>query len=174
MILLGHIGPTLGMGAWLAKARLDRSAMLWLGLCAVLPDLVDKPLLMLGLAPAQTGRVWGHTLLFSLIWCLACRFWGKPLWPWALATPGHLILDAMWDRPHTLLWPLLGNVFDLPERFFANYFLYWRWLYFNEPWTLAWLLAWEALGLALAANILRRRAGAWASCTGMEARGLPE
>lgn len=162
MILMGHIGPSLAAGAALAGAKLEKKALAWLGLCAILPDLVDKPIFLLGLAPAQTGRVWGHTLLFSLLWCLLCRRWLKPLWPWALATPGHLILDAMWARQHTLLWPLLGNVFDLPEHFFANYFLYWRWLYFNEPWTLAGLLTAEVLGLALAVRALGRRA-----------RGLP-
>lgn len=150
MIFLAHIGPS----AWLAR-RLSRArpwggaALAAVVFCALLPDLVDKPIFYLALVPTETGRVWGHTLIFSLLWCLACRRWIKPLWPWALATPGHLVLDAMWERPHTLFWPLLGNHFDLPEMIFPSHWHHWVWLFHNDPWVLAGLLAGEAAGLAL-------------------------
>lgn len=79
--------------------------------CAYLPDLVDKPLFWLGLAPAHTGRIWAHTLLFSIVFCLLCRYWLTALWPWALATPFHLVCDRMWESPQTLFWPLTGAGF---------------------------------------------------------------
>jgi hypothetical protein len=154
MIFLAHIGPSV----WLARRLTARdrtwgpAALAWTALSALLPDILDKPVFYLALVPTETGRVWAHTLLFSLLWCLVCWRWLKPLWPWALATPGHLILDGMWARPHTLFWPFLGNYFDLPEMMFPNHWRHWVWLYHNDPWVLAGLLAGEAAGLALLAR----------------------
>lgn len=157
MIFFAHIGSS----AWLAHrlaprlspdARWNFKALLVVCLFALLPDLVDKPVFYLGLAPAHTGRVWGHTLLFSLVCCLACRWWLKPLWPWALATPGHLVLDSMWERPHTLAWPVLGNIFDEPEMYFPSHWHHWVWLYHNDPLILAGLVAADLAGLALLAT----------------------
>jgi hypothetical protein len=53
--------------------------------CAMLPDLIDKPLYTLGLAPVNSSRLWGHTLILSLMFCLLCwRYWSS-MWPWALS-----------------------------------------------------------------------------------------
>ncbi len=172
MIFFAHIGPSAWLarrlGSWLAPETVfDLKALTAVSLCAILPDIVDKPFFYLGLYPAHTGRLWGHTLLFSLAWCLACRFRLKALWPWALATPGHLILDGMWDRPHTLAWPVLGNYFDEPPMYFPSHKDYWVWLYHNDPLVLAGLVLGDLTGLVLFA------AAAWPLAAPALGRWLP-
>ncbi len=164
MIFWGHIGTSLYAGQRLSRLAPGWSQLAALAFCGMLPDLVDKPLFYLGLTPIPSGRVWAHSLLFSGLWLLACRSWLPALWPWAWATPGHLLLDSMWNSPHTLFWPFLGNVFDLPEHLFANHWEHWLWLYHNQPWSAAWLLGAELTGLTLAAKVL------WSGLAARQAR----
>lgn len=163
MIFFGHLGLSYA-GARLATGRATEAwgPLLALAFCAYLPDLVDKPLFWLGLAPAGTGRLWGHTLWFVLAAVLAARLWLPGLWPWAWAVPGHLVLDRMWTTPETLFWPLLGADFAVllppgldhlkPAAFFA-------WKLADHPGWLAVDLAAEMVGLVLVWDALRRVAG---------------
>ncbi len=85
-----------------------------LAFAALLPDVIDKPLGHLILPGIfDSGRIFAHTLLFTLVllifglmqyrrrgrrWCLTL----------AMGSAGHLVLDAMWRTPRTLLWPAFG------------------------------------------------------------------
>ena len=82
---------------------------------SLLPDIIDKPLgfwIFPELVNHSTRSI-GHTLVFNmgllaiglLILALA-RSW-RPLLL-ALGSSGHLVLDAMWQVPVRLLWPLYG------------------------------------------------------------------
>jgi membrane-bound metal-dependent hydrolase YbcI (DUF457 family) len=84
---------------------------------ALVPDIIDKPLGFLGFG---NGRSITHTLLIFLI----ALFVGLYLYKnykktWLLAIVfgmlTHLILDSMWATSQTLLWPLYGWTFPVPD-----------------------------------------------------------
>jgi len=160
MIFFGHLGLT----GFVSQRLSSDNTIGWrelakVAFCAMLPDLIDKPLYMLGLAPVNSSRIWGHTLIFSLMFCLLCwRYWAS-LWPWALATPGHLLLDRLWVHPATLLWPLLGNRFDATIPPGLNHlrfleFLRWRWGL--EPFSVIIDLVAEGAGVVLFMLLLKK------------------
>ncbi len=81
--------------------------------CALLPDLIDKPLATFVMTDANAALLFGHTaLLHGGVW-LAAAAGGKlrPWLPYLLAFSGHLLADRMWGFSQTLLWPLLGRQF---------------------------------------------------------------
>ena len=132
MLILGHVGITLGVvrsgeaaaGELLFDGRETGSKSLdyrFLAFGALLPDIIDKPVGLL-ILPERLGTTQsiGHTLIFSLVFliigCLAYRHNGKlPLLSLAIGCIGHLILDGMWSRPDTLLWPTLGSQFSFGD-----------------------------------------------------------
>lgn len=147
MLILAHLGGCLGAAAVLGAARRSRFDWIgWVAFFALLPDLLDKAVFYLGLNPLPTSRLWSHSLLFALAVVLFCRFGAQKAWPWVLALPGHLFLDAMWDYPHTLFWPFLGNKFDVGRVVFNNHWegLLWRWQ--NDPWGFYGLMLGEVAG----------------------------
>ena len=85
---------------------------------ALLPDIIDKPIGLYFLRDSfSTGRIYCHTLLFSILLVLAGLYLykrSKKLWLLVLSfvTLTHLILDQMWLHPRTLLWPLYGFTFE--------------------------------------------------------------
>lgn len=150
MIFLGHIGPSLYVAQrWGGSRGRGWPAAAAVTVCALLPDLIDKLAFWAGWGPLPSGRLWAHSLLFSLAWCLLCWAWLRGLWPWALATPGHLVLDRMWRYPATLLWPWWGGGFDTGLQGFSGLRDFWRWQYHHEPLQLALMLAAEVVGLGL-------------------------
>ena len=85
---------------------------------SLLPDVIDKPVGMFFFRDTfSSGRIFCHTLLFLLLITLAgfylYRSYGKT-WMLTLSfgTFTHLICDAMWLTPRTLLWPLCGWTFE--------------------------------------------------------------
>lgn len=161
MLLLGHLG--ISMYAAERAAAHWRLSWSWraaavVALCTLLPDLVDKPMLWLGLAPAHTGRNWAHSLWFSAAWCLACWRWLPALWPWALATPLHLICDRPWAFPRTLVWPLAGGFDELLPQGITHtapgQFMLWR--VETNPALFALDMAAEALGAMLLLLVVLR------------------
>jgi inner membrane protein len=81
---------------------------------SLLPDVIDKPVGLL-LFPGYfgTGRLYAHALLFPLVLGLVgARLYRSRgavhLLVLAYGSFMHLVLDAMWRSPVTLLWPLLG------------------------------------------------------------------
>lgn len=84
---------------------------------SLLPDIIDKPLGNIILRDTlDNSRIYSHTLLFAvIISLLAFYLWkGKgQLWllPVAVGVIMHLVLDQMWLKHCTLLWPLCGGDF---------------------------------------------------------------
>jgi hypothetical protein len=146
----GHLGFTLA-AARLARRRVEAAGTLplvALGVGALLPDMVDKPIGWLVLEWG-VGRLWGHTLLFAVLLALvtlALRHRGAAraapvAAALALGSFAHLALDRMWELPDVLLWPALGLAMprDDPAAPFEGFHLD------------AYLLATELMGLALLA-----------------------
>lgn len=150
MYLLAHLGITLlaweALRRTLPARRAFAAPLLAVAAGALLPDLVDKPLGHLVLH-WDAGRLFAHTLLFTLVLGLAA---GALLRPWpragsllaalAFGSGAHLLLDRMWLEPAVLLWPLLGGMphghWD-PSR------------YATLPFASPWVLVMEGVGLLL-------------------------
>jgi inner membrane protein len=146
LFVFGHSGITLGaavlagsLGQFPATRFsrfgdfMSRIDLRLLALAALLPDVIDKPLGHY-LLPAvfDSGRIFAHTLLFTLV-LGGLGFWlyrkrGR-LWCLTLAmgSASHLALDSMWQTPQTLLWPAFG------------------WEFPNSGVTDLWRTLWEAL-----------------------------
>ncbi|MFQ5516992.1 MAG: metal-dependent hydrolase, partial [Acidimicrobiia bacterium] len=63
-----------------------------------------------------TGRLWGHTLVFSVVLLVAVIMLTRPATvvrrQWLglpIGTLLHLVLDGMWSSPETGWWPLAGS-----------------------------------------------------------------
>lgn len=155
MVFFGHIGPSLFIGRKaVGPERFDLKAAVCIAIWAELPDLIDKPIRLLHLISIPSGRLWGHTLLFSLLCVLLVRIFLKSQWPWVLATPGHLVLDSMWGGHYTLFWPLAGFTFDLPdycpmEVLQQGYLAFYNWRWHHEPLIIISTILGEAAGLIL-------------------------
>lgn len=125
MLLLAHVGITLGIAKGVKKAlkhfginelakNIDYRLVI---LGSVLPDIIDKPLG--GIIFKETignGRIYSHTLFFLLfLSALAAYLWLKNRRPGLLVVAGgcivHHILDGMWLYPRTFLWPAYGWAF---------------------------------------------------------------
>jgi len=84
---------------------------------SLLPDIIDKPLGLVLLGNFfGSGRIFGHSLLFSLlILAMGCygyaRYRGMGAWWLAFGSLAHLVLDKMWHSPRVLLWPVYGWIF---------------------------------------------------------------
>lgn len=118
MFVFAHAGISLFVyhGTSLIRANgspFENSArILAVAFFALLPDLVDKPL-TLWIVPHPVSTRWvAHTLLFSLITCSLVYRFLPALRDWVWACPGHLVLDSMWESPHTLFFPFLGLKWD--------------------------------------------------------------
>lgn len=105
-----------GNESWLiSTARRIDIRLLLVG--SLLPDLIDKPIGRFFFEETfQSGRIFGHTLLFFLLITLISYYryqkhrkaGGLVL---AFGTFTHLICDQMWFTLPTLLWPLYGWTF---------------------------------------------------------------
>ncbi|MCJ2556345.1 MAG: metal-dependent hydrolase [Candidatus Thermoplasmatota archaeon] len=129
MFPLGHVGIALGVAFALVrilkKSPDPKTFVIIVGVAAVLPDLIDKPIgLLYGFQGG--GRLFAHTLLFSVIVMAVSLV----AWRWAtrrelatsflpllftLAVWIHLLLDLMWEDPEILLWPAYGLGFPTGE-----------------------------------------------------------
>jgi len=80
-----------------------------IGLAAMGPDLVDKPLATVYFYRKYKSAVlFAHTLLANLIviWFTAVRI--PRIWVYSAAWLGHALLDRLWFYPDTFYWPLRG------------------------------------------------------------------
>lgn len=81
---------------------------------SLLPDIIDKPVgLLLFPDLLGNGRIFCHTLLFPAALAIAgivlYRARGMThVLVLAYGSTMHLVLDAMWRSPATLLWPFAG------------------------------------------------------------------
>jgi membrane-bound metal-dependent hydrolase YbcI (DUF457 family) len=114
MLLLGHVGLTVG----LARALSREVDIRWVAVAAMLPDLIDKPLrYFIALAFTQGNtRTVGHSLTVMCVSMLVIFLFRRRMrgaGVIALMLPMHVFLDRMW-RPNervSLLWPWAGNAF---------------------------------------------------------------
>lgn len=116
---IGHVGVALPV-AYAAKLNLPVAFV-----CALLPDLVDKPLWALGIG---APRYIAHTLLFLLLVAAAFSLWKKVYGLSALLGGlSHLLVDWLgggspvpWFYPFTS-YDFPTREFD-PSSFFSNLF----------------------------------------------------
>lgn len=136
MFILGHTGITLGAAlvldrvvsgargggsapepVWGRTSLLSRVDIRLLLLGSMLPDIIDKPVGMVIFDDFfQNGRIFSHTVLFLLLLLGTGLFYYRRrgslgLLVVAVGAVAHVVLDAMWADPETLLWPLYGAVF---------------------------------------------------------------
>ncbi len=138
MLILGHVGITLGAAVLLNRAlvkhhrlpAIGRNPKSWLTalgnridirillIGSLLPDFIDKPVGQLLLRDTlNSGRIFCHTLLFVIVLTLAgvCLYQARRK-TWLLVLSGgsfaHLVFDEMWLRPRTLFWPIFGLAFE--------------------------------------------------------------
>jgi len=97
MYPLAHIGIALLLGK-LLKRRLKLKDMRLVALGSMLPDIIDKPLTILGVG---SGRFVAHSLLFTIFVSLLSREVG-------FGCVNHLLLDRIWEEPKVLFLPFLG------------------------------------------------------------------
>ena len=104
MLPPAHIEYTWG-GLWLAQRGFQRfvhADSRWVALATVLPDVIDKTLILTILGHRyQTGQIYGHTLLLHGLAFAAVLLWKRDWLVYSLAFSGHLILDRMWRYPET-------------------------------------------------------------------------
>lgn len=128
-MLFWHIGASI---AFIRYAFRDpRMDLRFLALGAVLSDLIDLPVGVVGWHGAETVRLFGHSIVFAVgvmvIGLVATRrgtVWRKRSILVATGILLHLALDAMWQNPETLWWPFLGGEFTVSG--FPTYTLYLR------------------------------------------------
>ena len=126
----GHVAITWGVASVIQKnnpnlANLDYRL---LGLCALAPDVIDKPLAILVFTQAQTSQLVAHSLLVSVCLLVAALIrWHRAI-PYVIAFSAHLLADRMWNHTESFWWPLYGwNVFwqfkpmNTPETMVAVY-----------------------------------------------------
>ena len=84
-------GPVIHVGVPGAVALIFRLSLIVAIFCGILPDMVDKPLAVLGIGG---GRYIGHTLLFSGLVVAGFTLWKKKYGLAALiGLASHLLLD---------------------------------------------------------------------------------
>jgi len=102
--------------SWLTSLA-DRIDIRLLLIGSLLPDLIDKPIAWFFFRETfSNDRIFSHTLIFLIVIALSglYLYWNRnKTWLLVLSfgTLTHLILDAMWRTPRTLLWPLYGFSF---------------------------------------------------------------
>ncbi len=105
----GHVALTWAAADLWPENKLDYRL---LAFCALLPDIIDKPLALLIFTQSHSSQNIAHALLPNLaLFTVALVFLPKWL-PYILAINVHLIADRMWNHTETFWWPLFGwNVF---------------------------------------------------------------
>ena len=128
MFIFAHafLGVLIGLGFWQITG--DRRVLPLCTLCAVLPDLLDKPLALLFSGLFGTGRTIAHTLLFfSLVFIAGLLVWQYRHTLLGMACAccilSHQVLDAMWSVPATWFFPFCGPfpTFMIPD-YVGHYF----------------------------------------------------
>lgn len=116
-MILWHLGGTIALVRYAFRDPNMDLRLLMVG--ALLPDLIDKPLgRVLNVGGYESGKLWGHSLVFSavlMVVILVVTKRGTPyrrIWfPLAVGSLFHLVLDGMWTKSETFLWPFLRGEF---------------------------------------------------------------
>lgn len=111
-MLFWHIGGTIALIRY--AFRDERMDLRFLVLGAVVADLVDTPIGLVGYESLGAVRLGSHSLLVASLVMVAVVVLtrrGRPRRRWMALAVGmlaHLVLDAMWADQETFLWPFLG------------------------------------------------------------------
>ena len=112
-MIFWHVGATV---AFIRYAfRDDAMDLRFLALGAILPDLIDTPIGIVGWSSFGAVRLASHSILFGTVVMVTVLIFtrrGPVRKRWILVATGvllHLLLDAMWNLPETLWWPFLGT-----------------------------------------------------------------
>lgn len=125
MLLFGHLGVTLGIFFGLSIFVPRLKAIInprYLAIGALLPDLIDKPVGEILLASIfASGRIFGHTLIFSLLLLLISLYLydrRKDIKGLSITSGSflHLFEDLIPSDPDIFLWPLFGWTFPRDSR----------------------------------------------------------
>jgi len=110
------VGPSVRGVSWLhALRRYADIRVILVG--SLLADIIDKPVGQVFFRETfSNGRIFSHSLLFVVALGMTGTYLYRryhKTWLTALAAGSlmHLVLDRMWQRPQTLLWPLYGFAF---------------------------------------------------------------
>jgi hypothetical protein len=141
-MILYHVGVTL-LVIWFVMRGNTRVDYRIAAFGAILPDLIDKPIgRILFRERFESGRLWGHTLLFNVaLLCVLFFLRGRRKRVFTLvpvASLLHLAEDNVWSKPQVFWWPLFGTDFVREP-----YTTYW-W----APWVSSGAMIQEAVGLA--------------------------
>lgn len=135
MYLIAHLftGILLGLGVF--HLTRDRRAFPICIAGALLPDLLDKPLMLLVPGIFGSTRTIGHSLLLVTILLLAgFLLWYRSRTPlgiaFAVSVLFHQVLDLMWTLPVTWFFPLYGMFPVLPV---SGGFLPFLWIELTNP-----------------------------------------
>lgn len=115
MLIFHHLFLGLTAGIILAVLLSNKWAVLYAGIGAILPDLLDKPLGQILLSDTiNWGRIYAHTLTLAVILIIiGLLIWYKNRKHILLLCIGagvliHQLGDAMWEAPVNWFWPFLG------------------------------------------------------------------
>lgn len=122
----GGVGGTRGRVADRLVTRIDYRLIL---LGALIPDLIDKPLIFL-VDPDfinSSLRSVGHSLvgavvMLAVVWIVTRRWQGASVSSFGFALGLHLLMDRMWEMPEVLLWPMLGRMLPAQDIPFSHWF----------------------------------------------------
>jgi hypothetical protein len=106
----GHVAVAWGAAELLQQnnSRLVRLDYRLLALCALAPDVIDKPLAILAFPEAHTSQLIAHALLPHVLLLVVSLLWWRPALPYVLALNSHLLADRMWNHTESFWWPLFG------------------------------------------------------------------
>jgi membrane-bound metal-dependent hydrolase YbcI (DUF457 family) len=159
MFLLGHIGISIGIISLITFWYLGRNRsgnpsgnstkgidFRFVIVAAILPDIVDKIVgLVIFKEEFSNGRLFTHSIIIvgilSIFLYWAVRFktgQSRQSVFYILPTYLHLLLDRMWEEPHTMFWPLFGIDFPRIDVKISDYLS----LLMSEP----YILTGEILG----------------------------
>lgn len=169
MFPLGHIGISIGIIYLLTSyinpskkknnsfpSLIENIDIRIVIVAAMLPDIIDKTMGMIIFKDEiSNGRLFTHSLLIVgtiSIWLffmaklkyghrLKMMYYISPIW-------FHLLLDRMWEEPHTLFWPIFGINFPRIDVEFSDYLT----ILLSSPYTLVG----EVLGLGVIVTLLIR------------------
>jgi inner membrane protein len=118
-MLLWHLGLTAALVyVTLGRRRIDYRFVL---LGAILPDLVDGALHLVGVFDGPAGRWIAHSLLavIAVTVAIVVILSGprrQAVFGIGVGWLAHLVADGMWQAPQTFLWPAFGTGFASAPR----------------------------------------------------------
>ena len=112
-MILWHIAGSIFLFRWIFRDPKVDLRLLILG--AILPDAID--LIAGALLGDPTRQRWGHTLILPTVAAIVILLTNRrgrrrrQLMTIVVAWLFHLVLDGVWVREQTFLWPLFGPEF---------------------------------------------------------------